>query len=75
MTDDSEIRVLAPDLIRIIESSILTFHLFLKRDKKKSSGTTNLFGNHNQLATPLHQIQSTLEKVSLELFLVINIIY
>ncbi|ESW07857.1 hypothetical protein PHAVU_010G164300 [Phaseolus vulgaris] len=62
LTDDAEIRVLAPELIRIIESSILTFHLFLKRENKKSSGATNLFGNQNQLATPLHQIQSTLEK-------------
>ncbi|KAK7349067.1 hypothetical protein VNO77_06124 [Canavalia gladiata] len=61
-TDDSEMRVLAPDLIGVIESSILTFHIFLKRDKRKSSGVTNLFGNQNQLATPLQQIQSTLEK-------------
>lgn len=56
-------RVLAPDLIRIIENSILTFHLFLKRDKKKPSGVINLFGNQNQLATPLQQVQSALEKV------------
>ncbi|XP_058728750.1 uncharacterized protein LOC131601051 [Vicia villosa] len=62
LTDESDTRVLAPDLIRIIENSILTFHLFLKRDKKKSNGVINLFGNQNQLATPLHQIQSTLEK-------------
>ncbi|KAF1865801.1 hypothetical protein Lal_00021802 [Lupinus albus] len=61
-TDDSDMRVLAPDLIKTIESSILTFHLFLKRDKKKSSGVVNLFGNHSQLATLLHQVQSTLEK-------------
>jgi len=73
LTDDSEIRVLAPDLISIIESSILTFHLFLKRENKKSSGATNLSGNQNQLATPLHQIQSTLEKVSSELYLVIRL--
>ncbi|KAL2321439.1 hypothetical protein Fmac_025818 [Flemingia macrophylla] len=62
LTDDSETKVLAPDLIRIIESSILTFHLFLKRDKKKSSGATNLSGNQNQLATSLQQIHSTFEK-------------
>lgn len=61
-TDDSDTRVLAPDLIKIIESSILTFHLFLKRDKKKSSGVINLFGNQSQLATPLQQVQSILEK-------------
>lgn len=64
LTDDSEMRVLAPDLIGIIESSILTFHLFMKRDKKKSSGATN----QNQLDTPLQQIQSTLEKVNLKPF-------
>ncbi|MCI01122.1 hypothetical protein A2U01_0022146, partial [Trifolium medium] len=64
LTDESDMRVLAPDLIRIIENSILTFHLFLKRDKKKSSGVINLFGNQNQLATPLQQVQSTLEKVN-----------
>ncbi|KAI4355920.1 hypothetical protein L6164_004644 [Bauhinia variegata] len=63
--DDSNMRVLAPDLIRIIENSILTFHLFLKRDKKKSSGVINLFGNQNQLATPLQQIHSVLEKEGL----------
>jgi hypothetical protein len=63
VTDESDIRVLAPDLIRIIENSILTFRLFLKRDKKKSS-VINLFGNQNQLATPLQQVQSTLEKVN-----------
>ncbi|XP_019426103.1 PREDICTED: uncharacterized protein LOC109334669 isoform X1 [Lupinus angustifolius] len=61
-TDDSDMRVLAPDLIKIIEISILTFHLFLKRDKKKSSVHVNLFGNQSQLATSLHQVQSTLEK-------------
>lgn len=63
LTDDSDTKVLAPDLIRILANSILTFHLFLKRDKKKSNGV-NLFGNQNQLATPLQQVQSTLEKVN-----------
>lgn len=66
VTDESDIRVLAPDLIRIIENSILTFRLFLKRDKKKSS-VINLFGNQNQLATPLQQVQSTLEKKAVKL--------
>ncbi|OIW04992.1 hypothetical protein TanjilG_24464 [Lupinus angustifolius] len=61
-TDESDMRVLAPDLIKAIESSILTFYLFLKRDKKKSSSTINLFGNQSQHSTPLHQVQSTLEK-------------
>ncbi|KAL7162900.1 hypothetical protein ACSBR2_043216 [Camellia fascicularis] len=61
--EGSDLLVLAPDLIRVIESSILTFHLFLKMDKKKSSGVRNLFGGQNQLATPLQQIKSALEKV------------
>ncbi|KAM2585167.1 hypothetical protein TB2_046068 [Malus domestica] len=52
----------APDLIKIIETSILTFQLFLKMDKKKPSSVLNLFGNQNQAATPLQQIQSSLEK-------------
>ncbi|KAL1319708.1 hypothetical protein HN51_064488 [Arachis hypogaea] len=65
--DESDSRVLAPDLVKIIESSILTFHQFLKRDKKKSGGVINLFGNQSQLATPLHQVQSTLEKKVLKL--------
>ncbi|MED6168983.1 hypothetical protein PIB30_017128 [Stylosanthes scabra] len=64
---DSDMRVLAPDLVKIIESCILTFHLFLKRDKKKSGGVINLFGNQSQLATPLHQVQSTLEKKVMKL--------
>ena len=63
MEDESDFVVLASDLIRIIESSILTFHLFLKTDKKKSSGVLNLFGGQNPTATPLQQIQSFLEKV------------
>ncbi|XAR49784.1 hypothetical protein NMG60_11003923 [Bertholletia excelsa] len=65
--EESDFMVLAPDLIRIIESSILTFHLFLKMDKKKSSGVRNLFGGHNQLATPLQQILSSLEKKKMKL--------
>lgn len=63
--EESCLMVLAPDLINIMEASILTFHLFLKMDKKKSIGALNLFGNQNQTATPLHQIQSLLEKVNI----------
>lgn len=61
--EEPSLTVLAPDLIKIMESSILTFHLFLKMDKKKSGGA-RLFGNLNQTgATALHQVQSSLEKV------------
>ncbi|KAM6589829.1 hypothetical protein CsatA_012434 [Cannabis sativa] len=65
--EESPLTVLAADLIKIMESSILTFHLFLKMDKKKSSGSLNLFGNQNHNATPLHQIQSSLEKKEMKL--------
>ncbi|KAF5739211.1 hypothetical protein HS088_TW12G00412 [Tripterygium wilfordii] len=59
--------VLACDLIRIIQSSVLIFHIFLKMDKKKSNGVRNIFGNQNQIATPLLLIQSSLEKKVMKL--------
>ncbi|XWS11630.1 hypothetical protein CRYUN_Cryun37aG0015200 [Craigia yunnanensis] len=59
--------VLAPDIIRIIESSILTFQLFVKLDLKKNSSVLNLFGNQNPMATPLQQVQSLLEKKGMKL--------
>ncbi|XP_010263215.1 PREDICTED: uncharacterized protein LOC104601547 [Nelumbo nucifera] len=59
--EESDLPVLASDLIRIIEDSILTFRLFLKMDKKKSSALS-LFGGQNQIESPLHQIKSSLEK-------------
>ncbi|XP_054784788.1 uncharacterized protein LOC129291460 [Prosopis cineraria] len=65
--EDSDMRVLAPDLVRIIEHSILTFYVFLKRDKKKPTGVISLFGNQNQLATPLQLVQSNLEKKAVKL--------
>ncbi|KAF8407347.1 hypothetical protein HHK36_006475 [Tetracentron sinense] len=60
--DESDFPVLASDLIRVIEGSILTFCLFLKMDKKTSSGVLKLFGRPNQISSPLQQIQSFLEK-------------
>ena len=63
--EESSLTVLAPDLIKIMESSILTFHLFLKMDKKKSSGVRNRSGS--QTATPLYQIQSSLDKAWFQL--------
>ncbi|GFY97312.1 DUF1666 family protein [Actinidia rufa] len=65
--EESDYVVHAPDLIRIIESSILTFHLFLKMEKRKASGVRNLFVGQNQLATPLQQIRSSLEKKEMKL--------
>ncbi|XP_071686112.1 uncharacterized protein [Rutidosis leptorrhynchoides] len=68
--EESEMMVHAPDLIRIIESSILTFQLFIKMDKNKSNGVRNLFGGQNssnQMATPLQQVQYSLEKRKVKL--------
>ncbi|GLT61784.1 hypothetical protein SLA2020_344660 [Shorea laevis] len=64
--EESDSLVLAPDLIEEIKKSILTFHLFLKMDKKKT-GVLNLFGNQNVMTTPLQQIQSSLEKKGIKL--------
>ncbi|CAH8383301.1 unnamed protein product [Eruca vesicaria subsp. sativa] len=65
--DTVEFMVLADDLIRIIESSILTFNVFLKMDKKKPNGIIiHMFGNNNHMinnsTTPLQLVQSTIEK-------------
>ncbi|KAL2531908.1 Protein of unknown function (DUF1666) [Abeliophyllum distichum] len=65
--EESDFVVLAPDLIRIIESSILSFLQFMKMDKKKIGGILNLFGSQNQMATPLQQIQSSHEKKAMKL--------
>ncbi|KZV34246.1 hypothetical protein F511_21731 [Dorcoceras hygrometricum] len=65
--DASDIMILAPDFIRIIESSILSFHQFVKVDKKNSSSSRNLFGTQNQMATPVEHIQSSLEKKAMKL--------
>ncbi|CAL1373913.1 unnamed protein product [Linum trigynum] len=64
---DSDSVVHAQDVIRVIESSILTFHLFVKMDKKKSNTGIALFGNQNQIATPLQMIQSLIDKKKMRL--------
>ncbi|KAJ8560161.1 hypothetical protein K7X08_004219 [Anisodus acutangulus] len=64
--EDDELPVLAPDLLKVIESSILTFRLFVKMDKKAST-VRNLFGSQSQIATPVHQIQCSLEKKKVKL--------
>ncbi|KAF2579320.1 hypothetical protein F2Q68_00003245 [Brassica cretica] len=56
MEKDSDYMVLADDLIRIIESSILTFNVFLKMDKKKKNNS------HLNSTTPLQLVQSSIEK-------------
>ncbi|XP_010259880.1 PREDICTED: uncharacterized protein LOC104599166 [Nelumbo nucifera] len=65
--EGSDLAVHASDLIRIIEESILTFRVFLKMDKKKSGGVLNLFGGQNQVASPLQEIKSSLEKKEMKL--------
>ncbi|XP_023765379.1 uncharacterized protein LOC111913900 [Lactuca sativa] len=65
--EESEMVVEASDLLRIIETSILTFQLFIKMDKKKSNGVRNLFGGQNQMVTPVQQVQASLEKKKVKL--------
>ncbi|KAJ9559600.1 hypothetical protein OSB04_004760 [Centaurea solstitialis] len=43
------------------------FPTFRKMDKKKSNGVRNLFGGQNQMATPLQQVQSLLDKRKVKL--------
>ncbi|KAL0743108.1 hypothetical protein Bca4012_084621 [Brassica carinata] len=63
MEKDTDFMVLAEDLIKILESSVLTFNVFLKMDKKKTNGVINLFINHNMNSTtPLQLVQSSVEK-------------
>ncbi|XP_022157098.1 uncharacterized protein LOC111023905 isoform X2 [Momordica charantia] len=57
--EESDLVVLAPDLILIIEAAIFTFHRFLKMDKKSSNSG---FGNHTQDTTLLAHIRSSLDK-------------
>lgn len=65
MVDDeeSDYRILAPDLLKLIQTSILTFYTFLRMDKKKAGGVRNLFGSQNQIATSLQHVQQVVEKV------------
>lgn len=65
--EESDYRVLAPDLLKLVEGSILTFYAFLRMDKKKAGGVRNLFGSQNQMAAPLQQVQSVAEKKVLKL--------
>ncbi|CAA6662361.1 unnamed protein product [Spirodela intermedia] len=58
--------VLAADLMEAIEEAILTFRIFLKMDKKRSSGYLNLFGAH-QCANSLHHVQNSLDKKEMKL--------
>ncbi|KAG8087908.1 hypothetical protein GUJ93_ZPchr0010g9214 [Zizania palustris] len=51
--------IFAPDLIKLLEESILTFRLFLKKDKKKNSA---LMSVHSHTGSSIQQVQSSLDK-------------
>ncbi|KAK3122173.1 hypothetical protein QOZ80_8BG0666050 [Eleusine coracana subsp. coracana] len=55
--DETEPSIFASDLIKLLEESILTFRLFLKKDKKKSSASV-----HGQTGSSIQQVQSSLDK-------------
>ncbi|XP_057769460.1 uncharacterized protein LOC130989474 isoform X2 [Salvia miltiorrhiza] len=63
----SDLKVHATDVLRVIETSILSFRHFVKTDKKKSGGVRSIFGSQNQMATPVQQVQSSLEKKAMKL--------
>lgn len=52
----------AADLIGIVKTSLLTFLVFMKMDKKKESTMRSLSGGQNRIASPLQLIQSSLDK-------------
>ncbi|KAI3989252.1 hypothetical protein MKX01_007889 [Papaver californicum] len=64
---ESDEPVFASDLIGIIKTSVLTFHVFLKMDKKKESKILSLFGSQNHIASPLQLVQSALDKKMLKI--------
>ncbi|XP_072953308.1 uncharacterized protein [Typha angustifolia] len=57
--DGMETAILASDLIKVIEDSILTFHLFLKMEKKKTGASP---GGHNYTGSSIQQVQASLDK-------------
>ncbi|MQL89132.1 hypothetical protein Taro_021707 [Colocasia esculenta] len=64
--DDLDSPVLAMDLLKVIEETILTFRLLLKTEKNKSSINLTSFGGH-QSAASLHQVQISLDKKEIKL--------
>ncbi|KAG9142133.1 hypothetical protein Leryth_025757 [Lithospermum erythrorhizon] len=65
--EESESSVLATDLIKILEASILAFHLFLKTEKNKTRVTRKYLANQDQMVTQLQQVQSSFEKKVMKL--------
>ncbi|KAG9449272.1 hypothetical protein H6P81_009237 [Aristolochia fimbriata] len=64
--EDSDMPVPATEFWQVMQSAILTFHIFLKLDKKKQSNVLQLFGT-NQVASPLQLLQSSLDKKEVKL--------
>lgn len=58
--DENEPAVVATDLVKVLEEAILTFRLFLKKDKTKSGA---FLGAHSTAGSSLHQVQASLDKV------------
>lgn len=58
--DQMETSIFAPDLIKLLEECILTFRVFLKKDKKKNSA---LMSAHGHTGSSIQQVQSSLDKV------------
>ncbi|KAK8940218.1 hypothetical protein KSP40_PGU021568 [Platanthera guangdongensis] len=56
--EDVDSPVLAQQLLKLMEVSILTFRCFLKRDKSKANNLSNLINGHD--AITLHQLQTSL---------------
>ncbi|CAL5013576.1 unnamed protein product [Urochloa decumbens] len=57
--DQMEPSIFAPDLIKLLEESILTFRLFLKKDKKKNNAHMSAYGH---TGSSIHQVQSSIDK-------------
>lgn len=65
--EESDHPVLATELFRVIESSIMTFCLFLKMDKKKSGSVGNLFGGNGHAGNSFQQMLTSINKKKIRL--------
>ncbi|KAL6900769.1 hypothetical protein ACP4OV_005445 [Aristida adscensionis] len=57
--DQMEPSIFASDLIKLLEESIMTFRLFLKKDKKKNSA---LMSANGHTGSSIQQVQSSIDK-------------
>ncbi|XP_020592559.1 uncharacterized protein LOC110033045 [Phalaenopsis equestris] len=65
--EDLDPPVLAHELLSIVESSIFTFHDFLKRDKKKFTAALSFVKGHNHDASSLQQVHASLDKKEIKI--------